>query len=468
MRHGTVRRRLASWTDPALVFSALHRDSPRSFWLDSGVDANLGMSFIGTSESWVTASVANSTVTEHPSGTQTKGTIFDFLRERVTPGREIGVPLGWVGWFGYELHEQTMVRKIHPRLGRSSRHPDAGLLHIHRLVAFDHEARTVELVALGERWTPSLELWRREVELALDGYVLPTALVDPAGTADANWRDGDAEYAAKIRRCQETIRSGEAYQLCLTNEASVDTHPHPLETYLRLRQSSPTHHGSLIRFGDVSLLSASPETFLTVRAGYVESRPIKGTRPRGTTPVHDLRLRDELLNSPKERAENLMIVDLMRNDIGRIAQIGTVTVPSLLAVESYAHVHQLVSTVRARLAEGIHPADAIAACFPAGSMTGAPKSRAVELLDELEGRPRGVYSGAVGYVGVDGSVNLAMTIRSIVLDSQGATIGAGGGITALSEPTEEVAEVKLKARALLDVLGVVSVTSPSPAQPPVD
>ena len=164
-------------------------------------------------------------------------------------------------------------------------------------------------------------------------------------------------------------------------------------------------------------------------------------------------LRPELLESEKERAENLMIVDLMRNDIGRISRTGSVGVPSLLAVESYAQVHQLVSTVRGHLAAGLDGIDAVMSCFPAGSMTGAPKLSATRIVDRLENRARGIYSGAFGYFGVDGRVELAMVIRSIVIDPHGATVGAGGGITALSVPADELAEVKLKAEALLAVLG---------------
>jgi para-aminobenzoate synthetase component 1 len=160
------------------------------------------------------------------------------------------------------------------------------------------------------------------------------------------------------------------------------------------------------------------------------------------------------VESEKERAENLMIVDLMRNDIARVSEIGSVEVTSLLAVESYAQVHQLVSTVRGTLRDGLSGVDAVAACFPAGSMTGAPKRNATVILDELEQRPRGIYSGAFGYFGLDGRIDLAMVIRSIVMDGLGATVGSGGGITALSDPLEELAEVRLKAAALLAVLGV--------------
>src|SRR5690606_11029463 len=182
-------------------------------------------------------------------------------------------------------------------------------------------------------------------------------------------------------------------------------------------------------------------------------KPIKGTRPRGRTTAQDEALHAELLGSDKERAENLMIVDLMRNDLGRVCEVGSVSVPSLLTVESYAHVHQLVSTVRGRLRDDVTVMDAVASCFPAGSMTGAPKLAAVRILDSLERRPRGIYSGAFGYVSLDGRVDLAMVIRSIVIDADGASIGAGGGITALSIPDEELAEAKLKAAALLAVLG---------------
>jgi para-aminobenzoate synthetase component 1 len=224
---------------------------------------------------------------------------------------------------------------------------------------------------------------------------------------------------------------------------------------LAMRVSSPTHHGAFLRMGAISVLSASPEQFIAVSpSGEIQTRPIKGTRRRGTTATEDARLKQELVSSDKERAENLMIVDLMRNDIGRIAALGSVTVSSLLAVESYAQVHQLVSTVRGQLADGVSAIDAVVSCFPAGSMTGAPKRSATAILDRLERRPRGIYSGALGYFAVDGRIDLSMIIRSIVIDAISTTVGAGGGITALSVPEEELDEVYLKAAALLRILGV--------------
>ena len=420
-----LRRDVQLAVTPEQAYSRLYRDTTDSVWLDSGVGAVSGLSFVG-------------------SGISHVGDPFELLRNGPVTD-EPCAPLGWIGWLGYELRGQTLgIPARH-----ASRYPDAGLLWVDRGILFDHATGRVELVALGE---DGFEEWASSVEDALraDTVVAP---LDPSPTT-ATWRYTDDEYLAMVRACQVAIVEGEAYQLCLTSEASLSIQPDPLATYLALRASSETHHGALIRIGGVSLLSASPEQFLTVsRDGIVESKPIKGTRPRGVSVVDDDALRAELLASDKERADNLMIVDLMRNDIGRISEVGSVEVPSLLAIETYPHVHQLVSTVRGRLASGLSPVDAVAACFPAGSMTGAPKLRATQLLEGLEDRARGIYSGAFGYLAADGTVDLAMVIRSIVLDAVGATIGSGGGITALSVPEEELAEATHKAAALLRVLG---------------
>jgi len=412
---------------PEQAYSALVGSATNAVWLDSGEGATSGMSFVG---------VASRTLS---------GDVFDELRRM--PRVEESAPLGWIGWLGYELRAETMgVAVDHP-----SRYPDAGLLWVDRGLLFDHSSGEITFIALADVWTPPLKRWLARSLKALRS-ITPLEPAEP-GIAEVTWRYDDAEYLQMIRACQAAIVDGEAYQLCLTTEASVDVHPDPVGAYLALRRSSASHHGALLRVGEVSLLSASPETFLHIDAtGVIESKPIKGTRPRGSTTAQDAILRVQLLGSEKERAENLMIVDLVRNDIARVSEIGSVEVPSLLAVESYPHVHQLVSTVRGQLAAGLSPIEAVLSCFPAGSMTGAPKQRATEILDALERRPRGIYSGAFGYFAADGSVDLAMVIRSIVLDPQGATVGSGGGITALSVPEEELAEVRLKAAALLAVL----------------
>jgi len=336
--------------------------------------------------------------------------------------------------------------------------PDAAWLWVDRAIVCDHESQRLSLLALGESWTGELEQWRIDMEdlvTRASRRTRQSSTLESTEAPHATWRDTDDEYLEMIAKCQRAIVEGDAYQLCLTTNVRVEPAADPVQTYLALREANPSHHGGYLQVGDIALLSSSPEQFLSVDpSGVIETKPIKGTRRRDAYQREDDRLRAELLASDKERAENVMIVDLMRNDLGRVCEVGSVEVSHLFAVESYATVHQLVSTVTGQLRPEISAVDAIAACFPAGSMTGAPKHSATLILDSLERSPRGIYSGVFGYVGLDGAVDLAMVIRSIVMDDRGSTIGSGGGITALSIPTEELAEVKLKAAALLAVLGV--------------
>jgi anthranilate synthase component 1 len=272
----------------------------------------------------------------------------------------------------------------------------------------------------------------------------------------AAWRHDDGQYLAMIAACQDAIRAGDAYQLCLTNTATATFAADPLAVHLRLRRDSPAHHGGFLRIAGEALVSSSPEQFLLVGPdGAISTTPIKGTRPRGATIASDLRLRAELEASEKEQAENVMIVDLMRNDLARVCELGSVGVRRLLAVESYAQVHQLVSTVDGRLRPGLTALDALAAAFPAGSMTGAPKLAAIRILAALERGPRGSYSGCFGSLAADGSADLAMVIRSLRFREGTVTIGAGGGITALSVPQEELEEVRVKAAALFRAAGLL-------------
>ncbi|GHD39210.1 aminodeoxychorismate synthase component I [Mycetocola manganoxydans] len=443
-------RRLAAWVDPEIAFRTLFADSPRSFWLDSGVDASAGFSYLGDATDLLVASVADASVTSWAGSDATvtaDATIFDALRRSLADAPESAqaghFAPGWVGWLGYEAGAQTTATPSHP-----SRYPDAAFLRPARMLIFDHGAGTVTAVEGSDR--DSAFGWLSAVDLPTT-----TSPVSAADSATATWRHDASAYGALIEQAQEEIRDGNAYQLCLTNEVRVPGAFDPVEVYRRLRRASPSHHGGLIRVDGTALVSASPEQFLRITPdGAVTTKPIKGTRPRGSTPEHDDALRTELLASDKERAENLMIVDLMRNDLGRVAAGGSVAVPTLLAVESYAQVHQLVSTVTARLAPGVSAVDAVQSAFPAGSMTGAPKVSAMTILDRLESGPRGVYSGAFGFLGADGAVDLAMVIRSIVIDAGGASVGTGGGITALSVVEDEIEETRVKAAASLAALGV--------------
>lgn len=450
MRQQLLETPLEGWVDPAEVYRSVFTGHSRVVWFDSGQPASGGMSYIGVGGPLALSSVADTTVTV--DGAVRPGTIFEFLRQQLReadsePG--LGFRLGWVGWLGYELRAQTMAAQTRATGIRSgSRYPDAAMLFVDRAIVFDHASRTMALIALGSDAMAEL---RSAVDNA--DWLPPHVPVQPTPVG-VEWATSDEDYLEQIRQCQAVITAGDAYQLCLTTEARVAGRFDPLDTYLALRSSSPSHHGALFVVDDLALLSSSPEQFLAVSPqGVVESKPIKGTRRRGRTSAEDEAMVVELVSSDKERAENLMIVDLMRNDIGRVSQIGSVAVTSLLAVETYAQVHQLVSTIRGQLADGRTGIDAIEACFPAGSMTGAPKSSAVTILDRLEERTRGLYAGAFGYFSLDGRIDLAMVIRSIVLDQHGATLGAGGGITALSVPLEELEEMHLKAAALLAVLG---------------
>lgn len=416
---------LPGWADPERVFTTLFGAQQWAYWLDPGPDAVRGRTLMGAATRVVAGDLAT----------------LPFAESAVDDA------LGWYGWIEYEAGAAALGVSG----SRSAAH-GVVLLRGERVVEFDHATRCIRLIALAD---DGAERWLDDTAAVIAALPTePSDHVSPAPASVARWRHDEADYAKLVRRCQARIRAGDAYQLCLTNEVTVAGRFDPLERYRALRRISPSHHGALIRAGERSLLSASPEVFLEMRGGRVATHPIKGTRPRGADAEADAALRAELLGSVKERAENLMIVDLMRNDLSRVAQLGTVAAERLLEVESYPQVHQLVSTVSARLREGVGVADVVAATFPAGSMTGAPKRRAMQILADLEGGPRGAYAGAFGRIGFDGSADLAMTIRTIVLDAAGARIGTGGGITILSDPAEEVEETRVKARAPLQVLGV--------------
>jgi anthranilate/para-aminobenzoate synthase component I len=252
---------------------------------------------------------------------------------------------------------------------------------------------------------------------------------------------------------QEQLRAGNSYEVNLTHRLSVDSDVDPVTAYLRLRVLNPAPYAGFLRHRGTHLLSSSPERYAAIdRHRMLETKPIKGTTPRGATAVEDERLRRRLATDPKFRAENLMIVDLLRNDIAMVAEPGTVDVPVLMEVESYASVHQLVSTVRGRLRDDVSTIGALRALFPAGSMTGAPKLRTMEVIRDVEATARGVYSGAFGWIAGDGQADLGVVIRTLTTGGDGTwEIGTGGGITVRSDVAEEYAESRWKAERLLRV-----------------
>jgi len=285
-----------------------------------------------------------------------------------------------------------------------------------------------------------------------------------AGALAFSAREARDAYLANIGACLREIAEGETYEVCLTTMLHSDGALDPVAAYRSLRTRNPAPHAALLRLGDVSVLSSSPERFLRVdRERIVESKPIKGTAPRAAHPTEDAYRAAALRADDKSRAENLMIVDLVRNDLGRVCTLGSVEVPTLMAVESYATVHQLVTTVRGRLRDDASAVDCIRAAFPGGSMTGAPKLRTMGIIDRLEAGPRGVYSGALGFLSVNGTADLSIVIRTLVASRGGLQIGAGGAIVAASQPDAEHEEMLLKARAVLAAVGGTIVADREPA-----
>jgi para-aminobenzoate synthetase component I len=261
-----------------------------------------------------------------------------------------------------------------------------------------------------------------------------------------------AGYLHAVRRAVEYIHAGDCFQVNLSQRLLHKANVHPLELYRRLREFNPAPFAGYFDMGDFVIASASPERFLLINKDEVETRPIKGTRPRGATPDDDRRNRYDLLHSAKDRAENVMIVDLLRNDLGRVCAYGSIRVPAVCRLETYEHVHHLVSEVRGRLRPGMGPVDLLRAAFPGGSVTGAPKVRAMEIIAELEPTARGPYCGSLGYIGFDGSMDTNILIRTFTIGRGWMQFPVGGGIVADSDPEEEYAETLHKAEGLLRAL----------------
>lgn len=375
---------------------------------------------------------------------------------------------GLVGWFGYGV--AWAFERLPLRVGGGGRGPVPDLLFLVCDDVLRHEHATgVTTLAVAGRGRDDGEAardlevrrqWWREllararplpdVSLAEAGAATPGDAPDLAGL---NTACDQAAYRAAVQRCREHILAGDAFEICLTRQLSAPLGADPWDLYAALRALNPAPFAAFLRCGDVCVAGASPERFLRCAAdGSLESRPIKGTRPRGATAAEDRALRADLADSAKDNAENTMIVDLVRSDLGRVARVGSVDVPELRVVESYATVHQLVSTITAQLKPGCDALDAVRACFPGGSMTGAPKLEAMAVIEALEPEPRGVYAGALGWLGWDGALDLSIVIRTFICAGGQVSFGTGGAVTADSDPGAEYRESLDKARALVAAL----------------
>jgi para-aminobenzoate synthetase len=449
-------RRLDQLPDPEAAFVSLYGGSESAFWLDSSRPGeHARFSFMGDA-SGPLAEV----ITYERGGDES---VFDYLDRRVAELRPSELPnlpfefdCGFVGYLGYELKAECGYASPH-----HSEHPDAAFLLADRVVAFDHQEHCTYLLCLhnlGEEDSANawLETTARRLSALRAGDESgvgptckwgPTPDSSPSTLALSRSRQ---QYLDDVETSLDHLHAGDSYEICLTNELSLKTDADPLELCLRLRRANPAPFSAYLRFGDLAVLSSSPERFLRVnRNREAEARPIKGTSRRGATAAEDAQLAASLAADEKNRAENLMIVDLLRNDLGAVCEVGSVEVPQMMEVETYETVHQLVSEVRGRLRPDRSTLDAVRSCFPPGSMTGAPKKRTTEILDTLEGAPRGVYSGAIGWFGLGGAADLSVAIRTIVLADRRATIGAGGAIVLQSDPEREWEEMLLKAAAPL-------------------
>ncbi|MFC7495355.1 MULTISPECIES: anthranilate synthase component I family protein [unclassified Nocardioides] len=421
-------------TDPVPVFRSMAASHARCFWLDGGGAREWSgrRSIVGWLEPddvSLTYDAAAREVTRHAGGrAEVVGSdVFDVLAAEMSAGPS---DASWFGYLGYACRPDLPAS---PDPGM----PDAVWMRPSHVRMFEHAADGgFETVARAPSSTT--------VTVVEEGALAPVSKPPPI-------------YAAAFDRVQEHLHAGNTYEVNLTYRAEAASDLDPVTAYLRLRDLNPAPYAGFLQH-DVPgarawLLSSSPERYALVSADRtLETKPIKGTTPRGATTAEDEEARERLRSDPKFRAENLMIVDLLRNDLSVVCEPGTVVVPTLMDVESYESVHQLVSTVRGRLRDDVTTVDALRALFPAGSMTGAPKLRTMQVVEEVEQTPRGVYAGAFGWVSADGRADLGVVIRSLMTAGDGRyVLGTGGGITVRSDVEEEWAESRWKAERLLRV-----------------
>lgn len=385
-------------------------------------------------------------------------TVLQELLGRYSLEPDAGLPPfqgGAVGYLGYELghHIETIPYQAVDDLDL----PEMAIGFYDWVLARDESSGETWIVATGlpggsEEASRERIGWIRE-RLAEDVSSTPPSTMGALGYGlTSNFSHED--YLKAVDAVKEYIVQGDIYQANISHRFSVEIECGPWDLYQRLRQVSPAPYSAYLSYPEVTVVSASPEEFLRLSDGTVQTRPMKGTRPRGRDEAEDRKLAAELLASDKERAENIMIVDLMRNDLGRVCVPGTIKVPELFVVEKYPTVLQLVSTVTGRTMPGVDAVDVIKACFPGGSITGAPKIRAIEIIDELEPTQRSVYCGTIGYIGFDGSMLTSIPIRILLVKGSTAYFQVGGGIVADSQPQSEYEETIHKARGALNALGV--------------
>jgi anthranilate synthase component 1 len=474
-----VRRLLADAETPVGLYRKLAADRPGTFLFESAENGRSWSrwSFIGVrSSAALTATGGEAYWTgTRPVGLPDGGDPLQALRETVEVLRTDPLPGmppltgGMVGYIGYDA-----VRRLErlPVIAEDDLQiPELVMLLATDLAALDHHEGTVTLIANAINWDDSPE----RVDAAYDDAVRrldemttelhtpapPTAAVFSRPKPEFRRRRSQAEHFAAVEKAKEAIRAGEAFQVVVSQRFEIETDADALDIYRVLRATNPSPYMYLLRLEGFDIVGSSPESLVTVRDGKATTHPIAGTRWRSEDPEEDALLEKDLLADHKERAEHLMLVDLGRNDLGRVCKPGSVHVVDFFKVERYSHVMHIVSTVTGELADGKTAYDAVAACFPAGTLSGAPKPRAMELIEELEPTRRGLYGGVVGYFDFAGDADTAIAIRTALVRGGVAYVQAGGGIVADSDPLAEDNECLNKAGAVLAAIATAQTMRPA-------
>jgi para-aminobenzoate synthetase len=432
------------WRDPEHVFVALYAASPVACWLDSAASGGESgrFSFMGVPVDPVEDTFRDVAA----AGGDVFGRLDRALAESVVvASAPFPFAGGFVGYIGYETKGGCAADTAYP-----ADPPDAAFIYLRRFLAFDHDTRQAYAAAVT---TPGN---RAEAQAWCAATARAVAAVAPApppvrrGSVSGFERGLDpVDYRRRFDLVQHHLRAGDSYEVNLTYQVTFRCTADHLALYRHLRRANPAPYAAFLRFPEVTVLSSSPERFLRIdSAGRVQAEPIKGTAARHADARLDRHARHALAHDEKTFSENLMVTDLLRNDLGRVCQLGSVTVPDLMKIESYATVHQMVSTVTGLLDPAVSPVECVKAAFPPGSMTGAPKRRTMQIIDSAERGARGVYSGVLGYFSLSGTADFSVVIRTIVARGDAMSIGTGGGVVVLSDADDEYAESQLKIAAL--------------------
>jgi anthranilate synthase component 1 len=451
---------------PVTAFLRLAADEPECFLLESVEQGEkIGRyTFIGVHPFRTIVSRGQEIViTENGKARQTQGDIFSLMKELLSshkPAHIAGLPpftAGAVGFFAYDVVRQ--IERIPEKAKDDLGLPDACLMFFHEVLAFDHIRKEMLLIVTADLSGQKPEQAYADAQKRLDRFekrlAAPLPRIRPkkiGSKLKLDPRTRKRNFLKAVEKAKEYIAAGDIFQVVLSQRFDVETGVDPFSVYRALRIVNPSPYLYFLRIGKTYIAGSSPELLVRVHQGRIQYRPIAGTRPRGANEEDDLRIADEMLHDEKERAEHVMLVDLGRNDVGRVSEYGSVEVKELMVVERYSHVMHIVSGIQGRLRPELHAIDAFRACFPAGTLSGAPKVRAMEIIEELEPTRRGIYGGSVLYADYSGNLDSCIAIRTLLQQGRKGHIQAGAGIVADSVPEKEYEESINKSRAVVKAI----------------